>query len=103
MTFAYTDPDGHHLDIEADTGLDGQPVITAWTRGAFARVPVRIPLDRIEELVAGIRDTARQAAASARPTRVPCTTTVLRQQPHPPHDWEPQPGMTPVHCPGGTP
>lgn len=105
MTYAFTDPDGHHLDIQAETDLDGQPVITAWTRGTFARVPVRIPLDRIEELVAGIRDTARQAAvAHATATwRVPCTTAALRQQPHPAHDWEPQPGMTPVHCPGGTP
>ncbi|MEU9218840.1 hypothetical protein AB0D47_20090 [Streptomyces sp. NPDC048376] len=34
------------------------------------------------------------------PTSLPCSTATLRQ-PHPPHDWEPQPGMDPVHCPGG--
>ncbi|WP_333758845.1 hypothetical protein [Streptomyces sp. ISBFB 2968] len=34
------------------------------------------------------------------PTSLPCSTATLRQQPHPPHDWEPQPGMNPVHCPG---
>ncbi|MEU1043916.1 hypothetical protein ABZ400_02015 [Streptomyces sp. NPDC005897] len=33
------------------------------------------------------------------PTSLPCSTATFRQ-PHPPHDWEPQPGMTPVHCPG---
>jgi hypothetical protein len=30
---------------------------------------------------------------------VQCTASVLRK-PHGPHGWEPQPGMTPVRCPG---
>ncbi|WP_406123033.1 hypothetical protein OHQ89_12610 [Streptomyces canus] len=30
---------------------------------------------------------------------VGCSTRVLRQD-HGPHDWEPQPGMDAVHCPG---
>jgi hypothetical protein len=29
---------------------------------------------------------------------VPCSGSLHSQ--HPPHDWEPQPGMDPVHCPG---
>ncbi|WP_109030097.1 hypothetical protein [Streptomyces rubrogriseus] len=33
------------------------------------------------------------------PTSLPCNWARTRQ-PHPPHDWEPQPGMVPVHCPG---
>ncbi|MFD5221416.1 hypothetical protein ACFWMH_27625 [Streptomyces tendae] len=33
------------------------------------------------------------------PTSLPCSTATFRK-PHPPHDWEPQPGMIPVHCPG---
>jgi hypothetical protein len=33
------------------------------------------------------------------PTSLPCSTATFRQ-PHPPHDWEPQPGMNPVRCPG---
>ncbi|MEU4051300.1 hypothetical protein AB0F09_19135 [Streptomyces olivaceus] len=33
------------------------------------------------------------------PTSLPCSTATLRQS-HPPHGWEPQPGMNPVHCPG---
>jgi hypothetical protein len=61
MTFHFTDSSGHHLEAEADTDFDSQPVVTLWTRGTFARVPVRIPLDRLEELIAGLRDTARQS------------------------------------------
>ncbi|MFI2426537.1 hypothetical protein ACH5A7_20980 [Streptomyces sp. NPDC018955] len=64
MTFAYTDPDGHHLELEPDSDHDNRPVVTIWARAPFARVPVRIPLDRIEEVVAGLRDTARQAAGA---------------------------------------
>jgi hypothetical protein len=33
---------------------------------------------------------------------LPCSGGILRQ-PHDPHTWEPQPGMTPVHCPGAAP
>lgn len=36
---------------------------------------------------------------NALPTRLPCNHARLRQE-HGPHDWEPQPGMDPVHCPG---
>ncbi|MEV5646476.1 hypothetical protein AB0L67_41550 [Streptomyces flaveolus] len=64
MTFAYTDPDGRRIETEPDTNLDGDQTVTIWARGEYARVPVRIPLDRVEELIAGIRDTARQAARS---------------------------------------
>lgn len=33
------------------------------------------------------------------PTSLPCSSAAFRQ-PHPPHGWEPQPGMDAVHCPG---
>ncbi|WHM30256.1 hypothetical protein OH540_09495 [Streptomyces sp. BPPL-273] len=33
------------------------------------------------------------------PTSLSCNHARLRQE-HGPHDWEPQPGMDPVHCPG---
>jgi hypothetical protein len=36
---------------------------------------------------------------SEAPGVVQCTASVL-QKPHGPHGWEPQPGMTPVRCPG---
>jgi hypothetical protein len=66
VTFHYTDPDGHEIETTPETDLDGRPVVTIWARGEYnTRVPVRIPVDRIEELVAGLRDTARQAATGA--------------------------------------
>ncbi|MER5843229.1 hypothetical protein ABT099_23615 [Streptomyces prasinus] len=34
-----------------------------------------------------------------RPSILKCNHAHLRQ-PHGAHEWEPQPGMTPVHCPG---
>ncbi|KAB1979247.1 hypothetical protein [Streptomyces triticiradicis] len=62
MTYQWTDPDGHTIDASPDTNWHGQPVITIRARGEYATVPVRIPADRVEELVAGLRDTARQTA-----------------------------------------
>lgn len=32
-----------------------------------------------------------------------CSVANLRRWPHPPHHWEPQPGMNPVRCPGTPP
>jgi hypothetical protein len=62
MTFRYTDTTGHDIKTVPETDLDKQPVVTIWARSKFATVPVRIPVDRVEELIAGIRDTARQLA-----------------------------------------
>ncbi|GFH34327.1 hypothetical protein [Streptomyces pacificus] len=59
--FHFIDADGHRLTAEPGTDLDGNPVTTLWVKGAFARVPVRIPTDRVEEVIAGIRQTARPA------------------------------------------
>ncbi|MCX4849806.1 hypothetical protein [Streptomyces sp. NBC_00893] len=56
MSYRYTDPDGDRFETEADAFDDGTPALYVETSG-----PVRIPLDRVEELVAGIRDTAHQA------------------------------------------
>ncbi|MGW9058876.1 hypothetical protein [Streptomyces sp. NPDC055733] len=100
MTYHHRDRDGDLLTATPGHDRDGQPTVLIATTSDG----VDIPLDRIEELVAGIREAARQAAvAHATATwRVPCSSVTLCQQPHPAHDWEPQPGMTPVHCPGGT-
>jgi hypothetical protein len=61
VTFHYRDADNDLLVASPGLDLDGQPVLH------FATTPggVDIPLDRLEELVAGLRDTARQAAGSA--------------------------------------
>jgi hypothetical protein len=64
MTFRWTDPHGDHLEAEADAFDNGEPALYIETSGS-----VRVPLDRVEELIAGIRDTARQAAHQ------PCTCT----------------------------
>ena len=63
MTFRYTDPDGDHL-IATPTTRHGEPAINLRNargdgQGGSA---VDIPVDRLEEVIAGIRDTARQAA-----------------------------------------
>ena len=64
MTFHFTDPEGRRLELDPDTNLDGQPVVTVRARGHYASVPVHVPLDRVEEVIAGLRDTARQAAGA---------------------------------------
>lgn len=44
-------------------------------------------------------DETPQPETEASQAPVQCTAAVLRK-PHGPHGWEPQPGMTPVRCPG---
>ncbi|MFE2967548.1 hypothetical protein ACFXKC_28520 [Streptomyces sp. NPDC059340] len=68
MTFRYTDPDGDSLHVET-TRRHGQPAISLRNtridvEGAAAAV--HVPLDRVEEVIAGIRYTARQAAREQR-------------------------------------
>lgn len=68
VTFHYTDPDGDHLQIKPATSHD-TPCIsictTEYTTGPGTSAAVYIPVDQVEELIAGIRDTARQAATHA--------------------------------------
>ncbi|CAL9349599.1 hypothetical protein SUDANB1_00433 [Streptomyces sp. enrichment culture] len=63
MTFRYRDRDNDLLTASPGQDRDGRPVLL------LATTPdgVDIPLDRLEELVAGLRDTARQAAAGGPP------------------------------------
>jgi hypothetical protein len=64
VTFHYTDPDGYHLETATRFRADGTPVLAILTDDPTGyAMTIHLPLDRIEELVAGIRDTARQAAA----------------------------------------
>ncbi|KOV86087.1 MULTISPECIES: hypothetical protein [unclassified Streptomyces] len=67
MTYRYRDADGHEIELTPETDLDGQSVVTIWARSRYARVPVRIPVDHLEEFIAGARDTARQAARQEQP------------------------------------
>ncbi|MDT9688170.1 hypothetical protein Q5762_07340 [Streptomyces sp. P9(2023)] len=63
MTFEYRDYYGRRLNLGPGADLDNNPVVELWTHGEYGvSIPVRVPLDRVEELVAGVRDAARQAA-----------------------------------------
>jgi hypothetical protein len=59
MTFRYTDPDGDRLDVRPGTNTIKLDALDAVT---LHRVILAIPVDRVEEVIAGLRDTARQAA-----------------------------------------
>lgn len=68
MTYRYTDPNGGRLEVTPAIHLiDGQLAVEFFipltTPGTGQAGRVRIPVGRIEELVAGIRDARRQAAA----------------------------------------
>jgi hypothetical protein len=62
MTYRYTDPDGDRHITASPDNHKGTPVVTLTAEDCCDHVIVRIPADRVEELIAGIRDTARQAA-----------------------------------------
>ncbi|MGW8357372.1 hypothetical protein [Streptomyces wedmorensis] len=59
MTFEYRDADCDKLVAQADTDDNRKPVVFISTTGLNSGV--YIPLDRVEEVVAGIRDAARTA------------------------------------------
>lgn len=59
MTFEYTDPDGDRLTIHGMSDDDGRPVAHF---GTSSQDGVYVDVDRLEEVLAGIRDAARQAA-----------------------------------------
>jgi hypothetical protein len=72
MTYRYTDPNGGRLEVTPAIHLiDGQLAVEFFiplaTTNPVQAGRVRIPVDRIEELVAGLRDTARQAATAQAP------------------------------------
>lgn len=63
MTFRFTDTDGDELTV-APTTRYGRPAIRLRNKRGDGKgaAAVDVPVDRVEELVAGIRDQARQAA-----------------------------------------
>jgi hypothetical protein len=68
MTFEYTDPDGDIVTV-GTVGRFGQPAVSIRVHRPDvpeATAEVHIPVGRVEELIAGIRDTARQAAGEQR-------------------------------------
>lgn len=68
--YAYTDRDGDLLLIDRDVakpGPDGTraPVVAITIANGAKRASVHIDPGRIEELIAGIRDTARPVEAAS--------------------------------------
>ncbi|MFI1562165.1 hypothetical protein ACH4ZX_03725 [Streptomyces sp. NPDC020490] len=62
MTYRYIDPDGHRIETAPGYVAETNAVsVTTWNAHGDT-IRVDIPVDRVEELIAGIRDTARQAA-----------------------------------------
>jgi hypothetical protein len=59
MTFHWTDPDGDRLTVTPNTHPDRPPVLSFRVDSKLGVVDV--PLDRLAEVLEGIRDTARQA------------------------------------------
>lgn len=67
MTFHYRDPHGTRLEVRPIRLPDGTPAIALYALQSHESTDVHIPVDQIEELIAGIRDTRRQAAAQEQP------------------------------------
>lgn len=65
MTYTWTDRHGDRLTASAETLVDGSTVVSLEIQDGIDVCIVHVPLDRLEELVAGLRDTARQAAGNA--------------------------------------
>lgn len=59
MTFYLTDPDGDRLEIEPADRDDNIPALHLGISGST----VHVPLDRVEDLIKGLRETAREVAA----------------------------------------
>ncbi|MEU7074705.1 hypothetical protein AB0B30_32640 [Streptomyces narbonensis] len=84
--FEYRDNDGARLAIDAvnaSTYYGNEPVVALLTehRDGDDLPVVYVPLDRVEEVVAGIRDAARQASGQqpdTRPAYSPVPLTGLR-------------------------
>jgi len=77
MTFEYRDNDGARLAIDAvnaSTYYGNEPVVALLTehRDGDDLPVVYVPLDRVEEVVAGIRDAARQASGQQPDTCATC-------------------------------
>ena len=90
MTFHYRDPDGDWITLTPMREA-GRVAIDTSPNGCS------IGLDRLEELVAGLRDTARQAAAGPNPQHLGNKANAEDC----PACWGTNPPY-PFLCPGGT-
>ncbi|MFI8448210.1 hypothetical protein [Streptomyces erythrochromogenes] len=63
--FEYTDPDGDRLIFEPDVTEDGRPALLVTINLSGDEAAVHVMPDRVEEVIAGLRDMARQAGGAA--------------------------------------
>lgn len=88
-----------------DSARIGRTLIWSWSdvgKGAF-REGYRAAQAEARALLGGERGTDQQQPAVTLPgkeAKIPCATAFWSRTPHAPHDWQQQPGMNPVHCPG---
>lgn len=68
--FEFVDPDGDRLFVLPGPAADGTPAIGVAVELGDAPFGVVVPLARVEEVVAGLRDMARQAGGQAAPEPV---------------------------------
>jgi hypothetical protein len=60
VPFHYTDPDGYHLEVKAQTRADGTPVLAILTDDPTGyAMSIHLPLDHVQELITAIRATTR--------------------------------------------
>ncbi|MCB5168030.1 hypothetical protein LG634_24785 [Streptomyces bambusae] len=77
-TYEYTDPHGDPIRLHAVPAAEGGPAVEIVT----PKDPPHIPADRVEELVAGLRDTVRQAGHTPTPVTVPTCGTPCPEPGH---------------------
>lgn len=67
MTFHWTGPNGDSIRVTPHIDATGTPIVVMEILDGIDVSIAHVPVDRVEELVAGIRDTARQAATAQAP------------------------------------
>lgn len=89
----------HDTQLDAyPAGPPGAPAVWLHVRQGHDSANVLIPLDRVEEVVAGIRDMARQAGNEASPAAD--AYQCWRKETHEPHMWTLSPEDGGVDCLG---
>ncbi|MCY0916996.1 hypothetical protein OS965_02245 [Streptomyces sp. H27-G5] len=67
MTFTFRPPPGGRIRVDSATAADGPHIWLSVTNTRAEHAAVFIPLDRLEEVIAGLREIARQQAVQPVP------------------------------------
>ncbi len=81
MTFTFRPRAGGRIRADIATAADGPHVWLSLTNTRGEHAAVFIPLANVEEVIAGLRDMARQAAGQAGTSWTSCTPAWLATQP----------------------